>query len=78
TIALGERLLASLANDSGVGHMLAISGQPLVSLFGPTSPAKFAPVSSRLSIVTAQNFGGREMHLIPAQAALEALKAQLA
>lgn len=78
TIALGERLLASLANDSGVGHMLAISGQPLVSLFGPTSPAKFAPVSSRLSIVTAQSFGGREMHLIPTQAALEALKAQLA
>lgn len=77
TIALGERLQASLANDSGVGHMLAISGRPLVSLFGPTSPAKFAPVSSRLSIVTAQSFGGREMHLIPTQAALEALKAHL-
>ncbi len=78
TIALGERLAASLANDSGVGHMLALSGRPLVSLFGPTSPAKFAPVSSCLTIVTAQEFGGREMGLIPTEAALQALKAQLA
>jgi ADP-heptose:LPS heptosyltransferase len=78
TIALGERLEAALANDSGVGHMLALSGTALVSLFGPTSPAKFAPVSNSLTIVTAQSFGGREMHLIPTEAALAALKAALA
>lgn len=77
TIALGQRMAASLANDSGVGHMLALSGQPLVSLFGPTSPAKFAPVSKKLAIVTAQNFGGREMALIPTEAALKALQAAL-
>ncbi|TAN46267.1 MAG: lipopolysaccharide heptosyltransferase family protein [Rhodospirillales bacterium] len=77
TIALGGRLAASLANDSGVGHMLALSGSPLVSLFGPTSPAKFAPVSSRLSIVKAQDFGGREMSFIPTEAALAALQAAL-
>ncbi|MBF0356834.1 MAG: glycosyltransferase family 9 protein [Alphaproteobacteria bacterium] len=77
TIALGERLSAALANDSGVGHMLALSGSPLVSLFGPTSPAKFAPVSQRLTIVKAQDFGGREMNLIPVDAAFDALKTAL-
>jgi ADP-heptose:LPS heptosyltransferase len=78
TIALGERLTAALANDSGVGHMLALSGTGLVSLFGPTSPAKFAPVSKSLTIVTAQSFGGREMELIPTEAVLTALRAALA
>lgn len=77
TIALGQRMAASLANDSGVGHMLALSGRPLVSLFGPTSPAKFAPVSKKLTIVTAQSFGGREMTFIPTEAALGALNAAL-
>jgi ADP-heptose:LPS heptosyltransferase len=77
TVALGKRLAAAIANDSGVGHMLAASGRPLVSLFGPTSPAKFTPMTDRLVLVTAQGFGGREMERIPLDAALEALERAL-
>ena len=33
TIALGQRLAAAVANDSGAGHLLAASGCPIVSLF---------------------------------------------
>ncbi|MBI4968729.1 MAG: glycosyltransferase family 9 protein [Rhodospirillales bacterium] len=77
TVALGRRLAAAIANDSGVGHMLAATGRPLVSLFGPTSPAKFTPMTDRLVLVTAQSFGGREMERIPLHAALEALETAL-
>ncbi|MFN5173696.1 MAG: glycosyltransferase family 9 protein, partial [Holosporaceae bacterium] len=51
TIALAQRFAVGVANDSGVGHMLAVANCPLVSLFGPTDPGKFSPVTERLSIV---------------------------
>jgi len=78
TIALAERMKASLANDSGVGHMLAISGRPLVSLFGPTVPEKFLPMG-RATILRAKDFagpdGGRAIELIPVEAVAAALEA---
>ena len=73
TIALAERMAAAVANDAGVGHMLAAADCPLVSLFGPTSPAKFAPVTSRLEIVAAPTYGGQAMDLIPVAAVTCAL-----
>jgi ADP-heptose:LPS heptosyltransferase len=65
TIALSRRFPVCVANDSGVGHMMALAGQPLVSLFGPTSPKKFTPVTDRLHLITAQSFGGSLMEFIP-------------
>ena len=74
TIALGERMAASVSNDSGVGHMIALAGKPLVSLFGPTVPEKFMPMSAHLTIIEAKTFGGRDMALIPYAAVAEALE----
>ncbi|MDR3441296.1 glycosyltransferase family 9 protein [Telmatospirillum sp.] len=68
TIALGRRLSVAVANDSGAGHMLAAAEVPLISLFGPTLPEKFAPVTPRLSILRAQSFGGETMEAIPLSA----------
>jgi len=79
TIALGARLSAAVAADCGAGHLLAASGVPMVSLFGPTPPEKFAPFASRLTVIRAQSFGGAEMERIPldaVQAALETLLAE--
>lgn len=73
TIALAQRCIAGLANDSGGGHLIAASGIPLVSLFGPTDPGKFAPMARRLIILRAQDFGGDDMKLIPPANALHAL-----
>ncbi len=73
TIALAERMTASVSNDSGVGHMLALGGKPLVSLFGPTVPEKFRPMSDRVTIIEAKNYGGREINLIPYDAVAAAL-----
>ena len=73
TIALAGRLAAAIANDSGTGHMLAAGGAPLLSLFGPTAPEKFAPFAARLAVIRAQDFGGAEMDAIPVSAVSAAL-----
>jgi ADP-heptose:LPS heptosyltransferase len=68
TIALARRLAAAVANDSGAAHMLAAGDVPLVALFGPTAPEKFAPATARLTVLRAQDFGGAAMEAIPAEA----------
>lgn len=73
TIALAQRCVAGVANDSGGGHMLAAGDLALVSLFGPTDPAKFAPAARRLTVLRAQDFGGATMDAIPIEAVLSAL-----
>lgn len=73
SIAIARRLTAAVANDAGVGHILAAGDTPLVSLFGPTPPDKFAPAASRLEIVRAQDFGGEGMETVPEDAVAAAL-----
>jgi len=68
TIALARRLAVAIANDSGAGHMLAAGDAKLVSLFGPTAPEKFAPVTRRLTVLRAQDFGSGGMEAIPVEA----------
>ncbi len=65
TIALAKRLALTVSNDSGIGHMIAAAGTPLVSLFGPTNPEKFPPMTRALKIIRAQDFGGEMMDAIP-------------
>jgi len=80
TIALGRRLSVAVANDSGTGHMLAASQVPLISLFGPTPPDKFAPMTPNLTILRSQDFGGSDhMEAIPltsVAAAIDRLQAR--
>ncbi len=78
TIALAGRLAAALSNDSGAGHMIAIGGPPLICLYGPTVPEKFRPMTERLTIIRAADFGGREMDRIPVETVTEALEHALA
>ena len=73
TIACAQRLACAVANDSGTGHMLAAADVPLLSLFGPTDPAKFAPYVSRGAVLRAQDFGGEAMEGIPVEAVVESL-----
>lgn len=77
TMALGTRLSAALANDSGTGHMLAASGVKLVSLFGPTPPEKFAPAAEHLAVIRAQQFGAEDMAAIPVEPVMAALSKML-
>lgn len=67
-IALGRRLTATVANDSGIGHLMAAIGTPLVSLFGPSDARRWAPFGERVVTVRAQEFGGETMEAIPVEA----------
>jgi ADP-heptose:LPS heptosyltransferase len=78
TIALARRLAVAVANDSGAGHMIAAADVPMVSLFGPTSPEKFAPVTSALTVLRAQDFGGDTMRDIPLTSVATAIDRLLA
>ena len=40
---LGTRLDLVISIDNGIMHMLSLSKVPMISLFGPTDPKKFAP-----------------------------------
>jgi ADP-heptose:LPS heptosyltransferase len=76
TIALARRMAVAVANDSGTGHMLAASGVPLISLFGPTTPEKFAPTTPNLTVIRAQDFALSEaMEGIPLGSVASAIDA---
>jgi len=74
TIALARRLAAAVANDAGIGHMLAAAACPLVSLFGPTAPEKAAPMTRHARVLRAQDYDSDEMSCIPPEAVAEVLE----
>lgn len=77
-IAEGQRFAALLANDNGVGHLLGAAGVPVVSLFGPTDPARWAPVAPVNTVLKASDFGGRTaIEAIPVGPVIEAVMAML-
>jgi ADP-heptose:LPS heptosyltransferase len=78
TVALGGRVAAAVANDSGGGHLLAVGGAPMVSLFGPTRPEKYAPFARALIVIKAQDHGSDRIASIPVGAVAEAVDRQVA
>jgi ADP-heptose:LPS heptosyltransferase len=74
-MAIGRRLAAAVANDSGIGHLLGALGTPLVSLFGPTDPERWRPFASSNVIVRAQAFGADAMDAIPVEPVFAAASA---
>jgi heptosyltransferase-2 len=55
-----SRARAVVANDSGVGHLAAAVGVPVVSVFGPTVPAQgFGPFGERVRLVGVEGLSCR-------------------
>lgn len=77
SLAVARRLKAAVANDAGMGHLLAAGDCPMVSLFGPTPARKFAPFAERLTVIEAQSFGGDDMAAIPVEAVARAVEEHL-
>ena len=50
TAALLAACDAAVGNDSGLTHLAAVVGCPTVALFGPTEPARTAPVGSAVVV----------------------------
>jgi len=76
--AFGEHLSAAVANCSGTGHLLAAGGAPMVSLYGPTRPEKYAPFARALICLKAQDYGSGRIDVIPLDAVLAAVERQAA
>lgn len=51
TMAILKRGTLFLGNDSGIMHLAAAAGIPLVALFGPQSPVRFAPWSRKARVI---------------------------
>lgn len=68
TMGIAAACRAAVANDAGIGHILAVTGVPMVSLFGKTDAAKFAPNNPRLTVLRAQDFGASVVAGIPVDA----------
>ena len=61
-----------IGNDSGITHLAAAAGTPVVALFGPTDPAVWAPRGPRVRVVAAGR-PGEPIESIPFEAVLEAV-----
>ncbi len=73
-MALAARMSAAIANNSGTGHMLAVGGAPLVSIFTRHDPEKYAAQARALKILHAlRDYGDDDAALIPLSAALDAI-----
>jgi heptosyltransferase-2 len=44
-----------VGNDSGVSHLAAAWGAPVLALFGPTDPAQWAPIGPRVTVLRARD-----------------------
>ena len=51
SLAVLRRSMLFLGNDSGVMHLAAAAGVPLLALFGPTSPVRFGPWGKRARVL---------------------------
>ena len=49
--ALASRLETAVSIDNGIMHMMSLANIPMVVLFGPTSPEKFAPKNKYTKIL---------------------------
>ena len=76
-LGLGKRLTAAVSNDTGTGHLLAATGIPLLSLFGPTDPRVWRPVTAKGRVIWTRDYGGPEMARIPFDDVKSALAAML-
>jgi heptosyltransferase-2 len=53
TLAVLARCSLFFGNDSGIMHLAAAVGVPVVAIFGPTSPTRFGPWGPRTAVLSA-------------------------
>ena len=52
-IPLGGHALAIIANDTGPAHVLAACNKPIISICGPTDPARVKPLGEKVQTIQA-------------------------
>ena len=78
TIAMARHMAAAVANCAGAAHMLGTGGAPMVTLYGPTNPAKYAPHGVRPLTLRSKDFDGTaNIESIPVDAVINAIEEQI-
>ncbi len=63
--ALASRLNSAVTIDNGVMHMMSLANIPMIVLFGPTNPEKFAPKNKYTKILdTKKIYKSKDINLI--------------
>ena len=70
-------MIAAVANDSGAGHMLALSQVPLVSIYSKADPMKYVLNIPRFAVIDSKTYGGTNPSLVPLAAVASALESLL-
>ena len=60
-----------IGNDSGITHLAAAVGTPVVAIFGPTDPAVWAPRGERVAVVSGGSLDAIEVDEVLVQALAE-------
>ena len=63
--ALIHRAAFYIGNDSGVTHLAAAMGKPVVALFGFTNPRVWCPIGDKVRIIHAPYINNIEMSIKP-------------
>jgi len=71
--AVLRRCAAYLGNDSGVTHLAALAGVPTVALFGPSDPALWSPLGSRVTVLRSATGAMADIGVGEAMAGVRAL-----
>ncbi len=76
TIKAAQKCRAGVSNDTGCGHLIASTGIPTVTLFGPTNYKKFSPIgnSRSISISSQKIFKSENINAIPVNLVIKKLK----
>lgn len=75
--AAAGRLAGALSSENGLGHLVACTGVPLITLAGPTNPIRWRPLTRFWWPVRAQDFGGDKMADIPVDAVAATVTAMI-
>jgi len=72
---LGTRLDLAITIDNGIMHMLSLSKVPIISLFGPTDPEKFAPQYKDSKVLDSKKlYNSKDVSSINVEDVLQAAK----
>ena len=78
TAASARHMDVGVAPDTGLGHLMGISLVPMVSLFGPGQPERWAPQAIRRTILQAPEIDGkRRMETLEPTPVLQAVQDML-
>ena len=79
TIEFSKKCRFGISNDTGCGHLIASSGIPVMTIFGPTDSKKFSPFgnSKNISISSQILFHSKNIDLIDSSLVIKKLESFL-